>query len=521
MDISYIVVFGLYVVFLAWTSWKSSKQVESLSDFTTGGHRMGLLLGIGTSVATWVSVASVMGVPGFLYRTGIAAIIGWVAGWFLATAIMPILAYKVRRPEMPARTFPEFIRMRYEPFQKVSYLQLIVAVLMFVGYFIFSHLQVVGFGIVFSTITGIPYEWAIFGFLVFLIMTCTGGFWTVAATDTFNSILILIGLAFGLGAVLAATGGIGNILDAVAVTTAPVNVGGPPMKAGIMLTPEGSFGWGALMAIFMANALGASVAPHWIARFMAPKNTKAAVLQMMWTVIALIPIFICLIIIGLGAKALMPSLPAGKTTDYIMPLIVQQYAPPFVGAMTLIAIMAAAVSTSNSMLLHCGTSIYYDIYRSLFPNREINEAKATNHLRISVFLLGIVAVLSAIKPPMLLAMGFTYVYGAFGAAFMWPVWFGLFWKRMNRAGAYAGISVGTVGFIAARVMNATNPFVVGAALSLVAVLIAVFTTSAPPKEAYEAYFEGEASESTKEVARRIQQESDEKAKEKVALAPGK
>jgi len=521
VDISYIVVFGLYVVFLAWTSWKSSQQVESLSDFTTGGHRMGLLLGIGTSVATWVSVASVMGGPGFLYRTGIAAIIGWVAGWFLATAIMPILAYKVRRPEMPARTFPEFIRMRYEPFQKVSYLQLIVAVLMFVGYFIFSHLQVVGFGIVFSTITGIPYEWAIFGFLVFLIMTCTGGFWSVAATDTFNAVLILVGLAFGLGAVLTATGGIGNILDAVAVTTAPVNVGGPPMKAGIMLTPEGSFGWGALMAIFMANALGASVAPHWIARFMAPKNTKAAVLQMMWTVIALIPIFICLIIIGLGAKALLPSLPAGKTTDYIMPLIVQQYAPPFVGAMTLIAIMAAAVSTANSMLLHCGTSIYYDIYRALFPNREINEAKATNHLRISVFLLGIVAVLSAIKPPMLLAMGFTYVYGAFGAAFMWPVWFGLFWKRMNRAGAYAGISVGTVGFIAARVMNATNPFVVGAALSLIAVLIAVFTTSAPPKEAYEAYFEGEASESTKEVARRIQQESDEKAKEKVALAPGK
>ena len=518
LDISYIIVFGLYVVFLAWTSWKSSKQVESLSDFTTGGHRMGLFLGVGTSVATWVSVASVMGVPGFLYRTGAAAIIGWVAGWFLATAIMPFLAYKVRRPDIPARTFPEFIRMRYEPFQKVSSLQVIVAVLMFIGYFIFSHLQVVGFGIVFNTITGIPYEWAIFGFLVFLLMTCLGGFWSVAATDTVNSILILIGLAFGLGAVLSATGGVGNILDAVAVTTAPINVGGPPIKAGIMLTPEGSFGWGALMAIFMANALGASVAPHWIARFMAPKNAKAAVLQMMWTVIALIPIFICLIIIGLGAKALLPSLPAGKTTDYIMPLIVQQYAPPFVGAMTLIAIMAASVSTANSMLLHCGTSIYYDIYRSLFPNREINEAKATNHLRIAVFLLGILAVLSAIKPPMMLAMGFTYVYGAFGAAFMWPVWFGLFWKRMNRAGAYAGVFVGASVYVIAKVMAATNPFAVGAAVSLVAVLIVVYMTDAPPKEAYEAYFEADVSPSTREVALRIRQESDEAAHEKVSLS---
>ncbi len=518
MDISYIVVFGLYVVFLAWTTWQSSKQVESLSDYTTGGHRMGLLLGVGTSVATWVSVASVMGVPGFLYRTGVAAIIGWVAGWFLATALMPILAYKVRRPEIPARTFPEFIRMRYEPFQKVSNLQLIVAVLMFVGYFIFCHLQVVGFGIVFNTITGIPYEYAVFGFLVFLILTCTGGFWSVAATDTFNAALILVGLAFGMGAVLAATGGFGPIMDAISVTTAPVNVGGAPMKAGIMLTPEGSFGWGALMAIFLANSWGASVAPHWINRFMAPKNAKAAVLQMMWTVIVLVPIFICLITIGLGAKSLMPSLPAGKTTDYIMPLIVQQYAPPFVGAMTLIAIMAAAVSTANSMLLNCGTSIYYDIYRSLFPNKRIDEAKATNHLRISVFLLGILAVISAIKPPMLLAMGFTYVYGAFGAAFMWPVWFGLYWKRMNRAGAYAGIIVGTIGFVAAKVMDYTNPFAVGAALSLIAVLAAVYATDAPPIESYEAFFEPEISPSTRAVTLSIRQETDAEASSKVVIA---
>lgn len=517
MGISYIIVFGLYVVFLAWTSWKSSKQVESLSDYTTGGHRMGLLLGVGTSVATWVSVASVMGVPGFLYRNGVSAIIGWVAGWFLATTIMPILAYKVRRPEIPARTFPEFIRMRYEPFQKVSSLQLIVAVLMFVGYFIFCHLQVVGFGIVFNTITGIPYEYAIFAFLVFLILTCTGGFWTVAATDTLNSVLILVGLAFGMSAVLAATGGYGPIMEAINTTTAPVNVGGTPMIAGIMLTPQGSFGWGALMAIFLSNALGASVAPHWINRFMAPKNTKAAVLQMMWTVIVLIPIFICLITIGLGAKSLLPSLPVGKTTDYIMPLIIQQYAPPFMGAMTLIAIMAAAISTANSMLLNCGTSIYYDIYRSLFPNRKINEAKATNHLRISVFVLGILSVISAIKPPMLLAMGFTYVYGAFGAAFMWPVWFGLYWKRMNRAGAYAGILVGATGFVVARVLAYTNPFVVGASLSLVAVLIAVYSTSAPPKEAYEAFFEPEISPSTRAIALSIRQESDEVASTKVGI----
>ncbi|MGH8810646.1 MAG: sodium:solute symporter family protein [Advenella sp.] len=509
MSLSYFIVFGAYLVFLTWTCVKSMKQVESLSDFTTGGHRMGLLLGVGTSVATWVSVASVMGVPGQLYRTGVAAIIGWVAGWFLATAVMPILAFKVRRPELPARTFPEFIRMRFEPFQRISGLQLIVAILMLVGYFIFCHLQVVGFGIVFNTITGIPYEYAIFGFLILLALTSLGGFWSVAATDTLNAVLILVGLVFGTGAILYATGGIGPILEAVATTTAPVNVGGEPLEPGILLSPAGTFGWSVLLGIFMSNAIGASVAPHWINRFMAPKNSKAAVLQMMWTVIALIPIFLCLIVIGLGAKALLPSLPVDKTTDYIMPLIVQNYAPPFVGALTLIALLAAAVSTANSMLLNCGTSLYYDLYRSLYPERQFDDIRATRHLRFAVLGLGLLSVLSAIKPPLLLAMGFTYVYGAFGAAFMWPVWLGLFWRRMNRAGAYAGIIVGIIGFIAAKAMGADNPFVIGAGLSLIATLAGVFLSKAPPREAYEAYFEPDVSPKTRAVALRIRRESDQ------------
>lgn len=514
----YLVVFGLYVLFIILTTVKSLRQVESLSDFTTGGHRMGLFLGIGTSLATWVSVASVMGVPGYLYRTGVAAIIGWVAGWFFGTALIPIVAYKIRKPEIPARTFPEFIHIRYEPFSKISNLQILVALLMFIGYFIFSHLQVVGFGIVFSTITGIRYEYAIFGFLVFLIFTSMGGFWSVAATDTLNAFLIMAGVIFGCGAVLSATGGLDNIMQAISTTTAPVNVGGDPLPEGIMLNPVGTFGFAALFSIFISNSLGASVAPHWVTRMMAPKNTKAAVMQMMGTVLCLIIVFIPLIIIGLGAKALLPSLPVDKTTDYILPTIITQYAHPLVGALTLVGILAAAVSTANSMLLHCGTSIYYDIYRNLFPNKEPDEKKANMHLRICIFILGTIAVITAIKPPLLLAMGFTYVYGGFGAAFFWPVFLGLYWKRMNRAGAYTGIIVGALAYAYGTATKFSNPFLLGACLSLVAVLIAVYATQKPPKEAYEAYFENEISPSTMETILAIRQDNDELNKFKGAPA---
>lgn len=508
----YIAVFVIYFGFIVVTSLRSAKKVESMTDFTTGGHKMGLVLGVGTSLATWLSVASVMGVPGNLYSRGLAAVIGWIAGWFLATALMPLIAFKIRLPEFPTRTFPEFMRLRYEPKQTTSGLQLIVAVIMLIGYFIFSYIQVQGFGIVFSTVTGIPYKYAVFFFLLVLIFTSLGGFMSVAATDTLNAILIFVGVVVAAITVLNAAGGWSNIMETISTTTAPTFEGGTPLEAGILATPLGTFGLSALSSIFLSNSLGAAVAPHWIARFMAPKNAKAAALQMTITLFCLVVIFIPLVIIGLGAKTLIPSIPAGKTTDYLFPTVIMTYCNPIVGALALTAISAAAVSTANSMLLHCSTSLIYDIKRQLSKGTQsiADDNKTTKQLRIAILALGVIAVLCAVNPLTLLAMGFTYVYGAFGAAFFWPVILGIIWKRMNRAGAYAAIIAGMTGYIYATAAKVSIPaFLVGAGLSLIACLIAVFATPKPPLEAYEAFFEPNISESTKAVIHAIQKESDE------------
>ena len=114
----YLIIFIVYFGIIIATSIAGSKKVESMEDFAVGGNKMGLLLGVGTSMATWLSVASVMGVPGNIYSRGVCAITGWIAGWFFATAVMPMVAYKIRRPAVPCRTFPELINLRYDPQMK-------------------------------------------------------------------------------------------------------------------------------------------------------------------------------------------------------------------------------------------------------------------------------------------------------------------------------------------------------------------------------------------------------------------
>lgn len=502
----YILVFGFYIIFLIWANMKSLQAAESVDDYAVGGHRMGLLISIGTTTATWVSVASVVGVPGYLYSTGVAAIIGWVAGWCFGGALIPIVAYKVRRPETPARTFPEFIRFRFEPFQKRSVLQAVVGFLMFIGYLLLVNIQVTGFGIVFATTTGIDYKYAVFGFLFFIFLTSLGGFWSVAATDTLNTILITIGVLLACGVVWKLTGGMANILAELKTTTAPTIVGGPELEPGILLSPVGAFGLGTLFSIFLSNSLGTPASPHWVARMLAPMNIKVAVLQIMGTIFLLIFIMGPLIIIGLGAKVLIPSIPAGKTSDYIFPLLIQEYTPTIIGAITLVAICAAAVSTANSMLLHCATSLYYDVYLNIFP-KKVSPKVFRIWLRISMLTIAVLAVILAIKPPWFIAMGFVYTYGGFGSAFFLVVFLGLYWKRMNRTGAYVSIIIGSIVYVVATAMDATLPFVVAVLAALVGTLLSVFLTKKPPLEAYEPYFSAEISPSTKKVIEDIRKQS--------------
>ena len=468
----YLIVFIVYFGIIIATSIAGSKKVESMEDFAVGGNKMGLLLGVGTSMATWLSVASVMGVPGNIYSRGVCAITGWIAGWFFATAVMPMVAYKIRRPAVPCRTFPELINLRYDPHNEKSPIRIFVAAVELVGYFVFSFIQIQGFGIVLSSITGISYNICCVAFMIILIFTCMGGFESVARTDTANAILIL---------------------------------------TGVLGSSWGVFGVSAIISTFLSNAFGSIVAPHWVARFMAPKNAKTAALQMFCVLLLLIPVFGCLIIIGMGGKMILPTLPVGVTTDYMFPQLIMNYLNPVLGALALTAICAAAVSTANSMLLHCSTSLVYDIKRVLQDKKASaeNDDKTTKELRMWVLLLGVLAVLGAIAQFSLLAQGFTYVYGAFGSMFFAPILFGLFVKRMNQPAAWTSMIVGLIAYLYCTICGAPlglPTFIVSAGLSVISAIIVMNVTKKPPVETYEAFFFDEVSEETLRTIHKIRKD---------------
>lgn len=500
-----VIITIIYFLILFYFIRKGIQKADSIDDFTVGGWSMGIMVNVGFFTATWVSAASVLGIPGMLYSQGFATITGWFAGWFFANALLPLIAYKLRRPLFPVRTIPEFMRLRYEPFEEKSKLQVWSSLIMIVGYISYVTIQITGIGYLVSALTGLSYQVSIFIFLIFTILTVLGGVWSVALTDLFNTVVITVGLIIAALLIIPQVGGLTEMFVQFGNTTTPDVVGGDPIEAGSLYSPLGTFTIAAIIGIFLSNSLGASVAPHWPTRLLSANNVKTAILTPLISNIIIFFVFISLLIIGVAGRVLVPTMPEGMGTDQIFPLLITDFMNPLVGGVVLAAIFAAALSTANGMILHSAIAVTYDIYRN-YTNKNLSDAAFIRLTQAILFVIAVIATLFALKPPAFIAMVAAYVFGLFGSAFIGPLYLGLYWKRVNKQAAYTG-SIGGVAvyvvfslLIENGLMPGILPGIVWSVIvSIGLMIICSYVYEPAPKEAWEPYFEKEISEETEKV----------------------
>ena len=500
-----VVAVSYFLLIVYFTRRGVRKGVTSLDEFTIGGWSLGIVMNVAFFTATWVSAASVLGVPGLLYGNGFATVTGWFGGWFFANALLPILAFKIRRPEFPVRTVPEFLRLRFEPFAERSGLQVYAALVMVGGYLSYMTIQITGIGYIVSALTGIPYELSILVFLVFVMITVVGGVWSVAITDLFNVIVLVVGLVVAALTILPQVGGWSEMFARAMLVDTPATLGATPMVSGELFSPLGSFTVGAMIGVFLSNSLGASVAPHWPTRLLSAKDVRTAVLTPMLANSILVVIFICLLILGVGGRVLVPTMPEGLATDQIVPLLATDYMNPAVAGILLAAIFAAALSTANGMVLHTAIAGTYDIFRNLRKER-IEDRALIRLTQILLMIMAVIATLLSLRPPAFVALLATYVFGVFGTAFIAPMYLGLYWRRANRQAAYASTLIGPATFVALLVSvqlgwysGIVPPVLIAIGASMAAMIVCTLVFPHGPREGWEPYFEETISPETKRV----------------------
>ena len=116
---------------------------------------------------------------------------------------------------------------------------------------------------------------------------------------------------------------------------------------------------------------------------------------------------------------------------------------PVMAGILLAAILAAVMSTADSQLLVSSSALTEDFYKALF-RKEATEKELVMVGRLAVVGIAAIALLLARDPDSSVLGLVSYAWAGFGAAFGPALILALFWKRMTRNGALAGILVGGI-----------------------------------------------------------------------------
>lgn len=466
----YIVVLAVYLGLQFVIGILAGRRIRGSSEgFHLGGRSVGAWVTAFSFVAAYFSSVVIVGGGGFGYRYGMGTL------WIGATNVVvgTLLAWIVlgqRTREMTARlgcfTLPEFLGRRYG-MPAVRWFSAAVIGLFLILYGV-SVLQ--GMGQAFSVLMGLSYVTGLLlSSLVILVYVAIGGYLAVVWTGFFQALVMIAALAFLTVCAVGRAGGLAQVATRLA-----------EFEQGRYLQTPGAWTWTGLWSYALIVSFGVWGMPQLLSRFYSIRSTRVlrlgTVLATTGGAMALLPYFN-----GALSRIFYPRL---ADADQAIPLLVRDSLGSLGAALFLAGVIAAGMSTFAAILITASGAIVRDLLRDGLKVFRSEKSEMLVSRQVSV-IIGLVALLIAVKPPAMILVITGFSWAAIAACTLWPYVLGLYWRRGTAAGAMAAM---LGGFITALVwMALRNPFrvhgfVPGVAVSLLLLLI-VSLFSRPPEPA--------------------------------------
>lgn len=403
-----------------------NKFNNSVDDYLLAGRRLGVGLATGTLVATYFGGGYVIGVGGEAFGTGVSSYWSPIAG---AVGILAVCLILNKMDGMRVYTVTEIMENRYNS----PLLRLLTTILSMLALIGILAGQVTSAGSVLASLgVGSTTTCAIIVAVFFIGFTAFGGLWAVTVTDFIQIVVAAIGLITASIFVVVKSGGWDTIVAKIAETNVPDNY------FHLLKGTEPSYVLWLILPMFIYTLIGQDV----YQRLFAAKDTKTAYKSAILSCIILLIICAFPVILGMSARALFPDL---EVASMAVPTVLRAVLPPAFSGFTLAAIIAAVVSTADSILTAATSHVVNDLYVR-YINKDDVEAPETQKklLKISkivTVIIGAISVVIALAIPSVL-MVLNSSYTLFTAGVFSPVVAGLLWKKATKAGAFAGLISG-------------------------------------------------------------------------------
>src|SRR5690625_2636622 len=112
----------------------------------------------------------------------------------------------------------------------------------------------------------------------------------------------------------------------------------------------------------------------------------------------------------------------------VIPTLANAFFPAVTAALLLSAVMAAIMSTSDSILMQAGTILSRDVYQR-FINKNASPTKMILVSRLRILFAGVVGILVAIIQPPKVYDLVIFAFGTMGNSFMFSYIAAVYWNE--------------------------------------------------------------------------------------------
>ncbi len=476
-----VLTFLLYIGIAIWSRASSTKDF-----YVAGGHVPAWANGLATA-ADWMSAASFLGMAGLISFSGYDGsvyLMGWTGGYvLLALLLAPYLR------KFGQFTVPDFIGDRY--YSNIARSVAVVCALLVSFTYVAGQMR--GVGLVFSRFLEVPINTGvIIGMIIVLFYAVLGGMKGITYTQVAQYCVLIF--AFMVPAIFISIQMTGNSIPQLGMGSNVIGesvslldkLDGLSTALGFDEYTNGSKPMIDIFFITAALMVGTAGLPHVIVRFFTVPKVKDArksagyalfFIAILYTTAPAIAVFARTNLIETVSNKDYAGMPAWfskwettgllKFEDKNSDGIIQYVADPMINELqvdkdiivlanpeianlpnwviALVAAggLAAALSTAAGLLLVISTSISHDLIKKQF-SPDISDKNELVVARMSAVVAVCIAGYFGINPPDFVAATVALAFGLAAASFFPAIVLGIFYKKMNKEGAVAGMVVGIV-----------------------------------------------------------------------------
>ena len=439
------ITFGLYIAAMIGIGIVTYFKTANYGEYILGGRGLGSWVTAISAQAADFSGWILMGLPGAAYASGLGktsiyicifTAIGAMMNWKYVAQRLRVFTEQANN----SLTLSSYLENRFH--DKSRILKLVTSIFIIIFFTGYVASGFVSGGVLFEKLFGIDRITAILiGAAVIIIYTFLGGFLAVTFTELLQGIIMFTTLMLTPILCIISVGGMDVVLAKIAAFNpdllSAVKTVDYSLDKGIFWQTTGSvtlfsvvscLGWG----------LGYFGQPHILIRFMSIRNHRELVKSRLiaLSIGNVFPLY-GTIIVGLIGIAVYNGPTALANPETVFITMVKDMFNPWLAGFFLSAIMAAIMSTLSSQLLVAASSFAEDVYRSFMkPNASDKELMFVS--RTMVLVIAAVGILLSFRGGKILDL-VSYAWSGFGAAFGPTILFSLFWGKMTRNAAIAGI----------------------------------------------------------------------------------